>query len=208
MRPKCILFNLSLFCFFPFKRTIQRLHTCIVLLSLHCKKQTLWLKTTQEREGYPSVQLRPSWKEVMANTQSRNLESGTETEAMEESFLLACPPGSLISHRLQDYLPIDHTTRSGWALPRQSSIRNRTSLLIGQSDDGGVSSLLIGQSDVGGVFLIEAPTSQMPLACVNLTNETSQSKHIIRLDPPRVHFHLLLILYAFPPIFMWSFGIP
>lgn len=62
------------------------------------------------------------------------------------------------------------------------------------------SPLLIGQSDYGGVFLIEAPTSQMTLACVNLTKETSQSKYIIRLDPPRLHFHHLLLLYAFPHV--------
>jgi hypothetical protein len=35
----------------------------------------------------------PSWKEIRAETQVRNLKAGTDAEAMEGSCLLVCPPG-------------------------------------------------------------------------------------------------------------------
>lgn len=46
----------------------------------------------------------------------------------------------------------------------------------------------------------------MTLARVSLTNETSQSKHIVRFDLPRVHLHPLFILSAFPHlnVVLWN----
>lgn len=61
---------------------------------------------------------------ISEGSQGRNLESGTEGDALEEAYLLA-PPGlfSLLTYTPQDRLLRGGTATVSWALLRQSSIK-------------------------------------------------------------------------------------
>ena len=55
-------------------------------------------------------------------TQGRNLEAGTEAEAMEVCCLLASLPG-LLSYRTQNHQPRDSTTHNALGPPHQLLIK-------------------------------------------------------------------------------------
>lgn len=95
---------------------------------------------------------------IIEESQGRNLEAGSDAEAMEEYCLQACSSwlAQPSSYRTKDHQPRDGTTHRGLGPP--IFIINKkmcTHLRRGQSDRG--------------CFSVEAPSSQMTLACVKLT---------------------------------------
>ena len=79
--------------------------------------RTPWPKATWEGKGLfqpLGPKHSPSWREVRARTQGRNLGSGANTEAMGKFCLPACFHGffNLLSHRIQDHQPRGDTVHS------------------------------------------------------------------------------------------------
>jgi hypothetical protein len=93
-------------------------------------------------------------KEGQELKQRSNPEAGADAEAIERCCLLACFPWLA---QLWNYLMEPRTTRPGvtppkmgWALPHKSLRKPPTT------------------GSYGGIFLIEAPSFQMTLACAKL----------------------------------------
>ena len=116
--------------------------------------------STLERRGFMSVHsCSPSRREVGSG--------GTEAETMEVAAYWLAPHGllSLLSYITQDHLPRDGTAHSGLSPPTP---------IINQ--EKGSPAMPTGQSD-GGMFSVEVLSSQMTMACVELTktNKTNQA---------------------------------
>lgn len=103
-------------------------------------------------------------RELGARTQSRSLEARPKAKTVEERGSLTCllwlaQPGFCFFYTTQDHLPSGGgggTTHNGVSLPM--SIINQENV-----------STHFPTGRYGGIFSVEAPPSQMALACVKTT---------------------------------------
>lgn len=106
----------------------------IVLKGLYCCDKAQDHNKLEEGRAYLAYTSasHSSQKEVRAEAQDRNLEVGTEAEAMQGRCLLACCHGlfSLLSYNTQDTSPVVALPVGSWALPHQACI---TGLSTGRS---------------------------------------------------------------------------
>lgn len=112
---------------------------------------------------FPLTPYTPTRRELRAGTEGRNLEAGTDAEAIKECYLLSCP--LRLSQLDFLYIPGPHIQewqQPQWAGPspiNHQSIKHLTDMPTGQSEVD--------------IFSIEFLGSQITLACVPLTKLTS-----------------------------------